>query len=627
MVRVALGCLFAILVVSSLCAGQSFEYCSTGFTHIGFFNNTTGVPVDGLIIRCTKPLESMYAVGVGADMRLVSSSESEVVYHGAVAPGGTWEVDWEGDGFHLDSATWMLGEEAVEEIDVHAPTARLHLRPGLHPLEVVLSARGSIDPDGLPLVRFVWQFTDGVTLEGQDVARTFPRAGRHTVWLTVFDAEGKASQCYGIARVESQTQGAATNAIRVLYVYSDEGASPSVMTSKLEAYGYEAEVRGDVPADLGRYVAVVVSGSIGSAAAQRLEEFALGGGGVLLMGSSPRLLDMDYVPEWVGATSATSVVSETRARVVGDEPFGTVLSSLDEVATAVNGTSLPAMTGLALDSTPVALWSTPGVLSFAHAHPYGLGRVYYQAAVENAVEESESWDLLLSGLAWSTRRVDSVYDLRLFSEDWESGSIDPDSWQVLRSIPNAECALRTGLAHSGDYALFMSDHVGYDASSIVSTQDFASPYAVARFWEYVDEFTDDPPGRIYPRGWVHKHFLGEPLSEWTDSWASGNGDVGFIDTCAIYAPSWGESLIRWTDGDGGLDDGVTLPKTAQWDIWQQYTVKVLSNFNKVLVYHEDDLIYSGDTPADGTFRAFGIRTRSWWEAGPDAYLDDIEIQY
>ncbi|HZN66019.1 MAG TPA: DNRLRE domain-containing protein, partial [Tepidisphaeraceae bacterium] len=60
---------------------------------------------------------------------------------------------------------------------------------GAVPLTISFSGAGSSDPDGDALT-YTWDFGDGVTASGRDVAHTYKRAGRFTARLTVSDGEG-----------------------------------------------------------------------------------------------------------------------------------------------------------------------------------------------------------------------------------------------------------------------------------------------------------------------------------------------------------------------------------------------------------------------------------------------------
>ena len=76
-----------------------------------------------------------------------------------------------------------------------SPIARLTLTPstGQAPLSVTLDGSTSSDPDG-EIVNYEWIFSDGTTLFGQTVQRTFDRAGSYQVSLRVTDDDNLTHQ-------------------------------------------------------------------------------------------------------------------------------------------------------------------------------------------------------------------------------------------------------------------------------------------------------------------------------------------------------------------------------------------------------------------------------------------------
>jgi len=190
-----IGPFIAILALSMCVQGVAggFEFSEAGRCSVAFFHNLTGHEVDGLLLRFARPAPEIYTIAVGGDMTVSSTDGSELLLSGALAAGGTCEVDWCADGYPLESAAWLLDGDVVQEIDVNAPTARLAARRGAGDLEVIFFALGSVDPDGLPLTRYVWTFDDGVVLDGYAVTRDYSNPREVTVTLTVWDAEGRSA--------------------------------------------------------------------------------------------------------------------------------------------------------------------------------------------------------------------------------------------------------------------------------------------------------------------------------------------------------------------------------------------------------------------------------------------------
>ena len=157
---------------------------------VGLFNNLTGGDVDGLVLRFSQPVDPVNTIGVGAALTLVSNENGELHYSGHAVPYGTWEIDWYATGERLQYAAWLRDGEVVEEICTHCPTASFLVGGQFAGQEYVFDASASGDPDGLPLARYVWAWSDGGTAEGVATRRVFDEPGLYTVTLTVLDADG-----------------------------------------------------------------------------------------------------------------------------------------------------------------------------------------------------------------------------------------------------------------------------------------------------------------------------------------------------------------------------------------------------------------------------------------------------
>jgi Tol biopolymer transport system component len=182
---------FVVIVVLALCssvAAESFDFYRSGPNAVGLFNNLTGSEVDGLLLRFSGPIEPRNAVGIGGDLLLDSNENGELQYSGFVVPNGTWEVDWAWEGPRLEYAAWLRDGAVVEEIPVHNPTATFGMM-SVALQTVRFFAPGSADPDGLPLARYLWRWSDGAEAEGVFVERAF-NPGEYEVTLTVWDVDG-----------------------------------------------------------------------------------------------------------------------------------------------------------------------------------------------------------------------------------------------------------------------------------------------------------------------------------------------------------------------------------------------------------------------------------------------------
>ena len=187
MVRIFLLGLVVLAFVGVGVAGASFDYYEGDPVTVGIFNNLTGADVDGLFLRFSGPLTPENAVGVEADMQLESDVDGQLRYSGFVRPQGMWEVDWLSNGPRLEYAAWLADGVVVEEIWVHSPTAVANVI--VEGDTVSVSAAGSGDPDGFPLARYLWQWSDGTLTEGVSATRWLA-PGHYAVTLTVWDVDG-----------------------------------------------------------------------------------------------------------------------------------------------------------------------------------------------------------------------------------------------------------------------------------------------------------------------------------------------------------------------------------------------------------------------------------------------------
>jgi hypothetical protein len=65
------------------------------------------------------------------------------------------------------------------------------------PIDVAFLGLGSSDPEGQPLARYAWTWSDGVGAEGYQVERRFDYPGFYSVTLTVWDVEGFSDSVSG----------------------------------------------------------------------------------------------------------------------------------------------------------------------------------------------------------------------------------------------------------------------------------------------------------------------------------------------------------------------------------------------------------------------------------------------
>ncbi|MEZ5139249.1 MAG: PKD domain-containing protein [Acidimicrobiales bacterium] len=94
-----------------------------------------------------------------------------------------------------DPTLWGYGNTRIAvgfyKTDNRRPDARIRIAPlGYDAVTYQFDGRESQDPDGDPIVRYVWEFGDGTTAEGETVEHTYTAPGAYTVKLYVLDPQG-----------------------------------------------------------------------------------------------------------------------------------------------------------------------------------------------------------------------------------------------------------------------------------------------------------------------------------------------------------------------------------------------------------------------------------------------------
>lgn len=155
------------------------------------FTNRTGATLDALVLVFAGPVDTPDWLAMGGDMVLTSNADGRIRLDGWLAPNGEVTVTWPLDGPHLKEASWLVDGETVEAICVSCPAAQLHIVPH-NPVSgetILFKSTGSLDPDGAPLVQYLWEWDDGATASGEVAERTYVSPGKHEVTLTVWDED------------------------------------------------------------------------------------------------------------------------------------------------------------------------------------------------------------------------------------------------------------------------------------------------------------------------------------------------------------------------------------------------------------------------------------------------------
>lgn len=197
---VAIMC-WALAFGASADSAVAYEFIRTGW-NVALFNNVSEATFVGLRVVFTGEVAPIQAIGIGATFELLSNEAGVLVYEGTILPLGMFEIDWAFDGPRIDAAFWIDADGVEYGIDVHSPHARMWyvVPPGTDeyddecvsyvPIDIEFKGNWSKDPDGLPLVRYQWSWSDGIVIKGENVERTFRVPGWYTVILTVWDVEG-----------------------------------------------------------------------------------------------------------------------------------------------------------------------------------------------------------------------------------------------------------------------------------------------------------------------------------------------------------------------------------------------------------------------------------------------------
>jgi PKD repeat protein len=204
----ALGvvCVLVGLALGQVAWADSFESHRMGGLLVGRFTNETGSTVDGLLLVFSEPVAAPNWLVIGGDLELVSNADGQILFEGSLLPYGTLVADWPGDGPQLTQAVWLVDGDAVEYLCISCPTAQISFLP-MRPLVgdlVQFTASGSFDSAGEALVRYLWEWSDGPTEEGETTERTFTSSGQYEVTLTVWNTNlqtGSRTMSFSVAEV------------------------------------------------------------------------------------------------------------------------------------------------------------------------------------------------------------------------------------------------------------------------------------------------------------------------------------------------------------------------------------------------------------------------------------------
>ncbi len=201
--RAVLVCCIVVALATSVGTAAQYEFFRTAWS-VALFSSAGPDTYVGLRVKFSAPVVPSQTLGIGTMLVLESNQSGLLVFRGAIPPFSMWEIDWAPDGPAIVDAEWIRSDGTFVSINTHAPTARLDVQFPLwtlqncpenglisfRPIELTFVALGSSDPDGLPLARCEWAWSDGAHAEGYAVQRQFDQPGFYLVTLNVWDAEG-----------------------------------------------------------------------------------------------------------------------------------------------------------------------------------------------------------------------------------------------------------------------------------------------------------------------------------------------------------------------------------------------------------------------------------------------------
>jgi hypothetical protein len=180
-------------------------------SEVAIIMNDTGGAATGLRITYSSPVTPVVANGIASSVAVVSNVDAVVVLSGDIPVNGTVSVEWPLGSAEILAAEWLNGDAVAGAVDLHAPIAVISGQSDVAltffdmPAVVAqVSATGDLSrsPDGSPIVRYLWEWSDGVSQEGSDVSRTFVIELGDDRWdfrqsesltLTVWNAAGGSS--------------------------------------------------------------------------------------------------------------------------------------------------------------------------------------------------------------------------------------------------------------------------------------------------------------------------------------------------------------------------------------------------------------------------------------------------
>ena len=168
------------------------------------------------------------------------------------------------------------------------------------------------------------------------------------------------------------------------------------VSSLLQSEGFTVDTFADIPANLSQYDLVYLEAYFANepSDAPALCSYVSNGGGIVFWEGSMCYLvyysktmntghDLSSIESWFGASYYVNTGGAAHVSV--PNPFGTTLNVGDPLVSG-QGYSNAGITSMSADSQVAAVWSDG--ITFAFAHEFGLGRVYWQSTQQNETPSS-----------------------------------------------------------------------------------------------------------------------------------------------------------------------------------------------------------------------------------------------
>lgn len=252
--------------------------------------------------------------------------------------------------------------------------------------------------------------------------------------------------------------------------------------------GFDVQFAGDIPENLSSYDLVILEAyfAVEPRHAPIIQDYLNNGGGVvILQGAAPHLAvyskcwrttnNISSIQKWFGA----SVYENTggHAFVTVDKPLGTSLLTGDTLVKDI-GYSCAAITLLHTDAQKLAQWQTEE--TFAFAHEYGQGRIYYQAwfeTLEPSIENASTTpptptyndDVVVSAVIKNATVVDQAFLSYGIAGMWQNLSMTGFGNLFNATIPSMPYGTLV------EYKIYANDTFGNWFSSLTYSYTVSDP--------------------------------------------------------------------------------------------------------------------------------------------------------